>query len=63
MTLRKIAALIALFAAPALAKPAFDPRALKTAIAGPPSEVLVLGTPHLSELPPRVHYGLAGTGA
>ena len=34
------------------AKPAFDPRAMRNAIAGPPSEVLVLGSPHLSQLPP-----------
>lgn len=31
--------------------PAFSPRALKGPRAGPPNEVLVLGTPHLSGLP------------
>lgn len=33
-------------------KNAFDPRKYKTAIAGAPSQVLVLGTPHLSGMPP-----------
>jgi hypothetical protein len=32
-------------------EPAFDPRAHR-AIAGPPTEILVLGSPHLSGLPP-----------
>ncbi|CAM3264310.1 TraB/GumN family protein [Sphingomonas antarctica] len=50
MNLRKLVALLPLLII-AAGKPAFDPRQLKTAIAGPPSEVLVLGTPHLSELP------------
>ena len=36
----------------AAAQPAFDPRTQKAAIAGPPSEVLVIGSPHLSQLPP-----------
>ena len=31
--------------------PAFDPRQLRTAVAGKPSEVLVLGSVHLSQLP------------
>ncbi|WGM41172.1 DUF5694 domain-containing protein [Caulobacter sp. NIBR1757] len=35
----------------AQAAPAFDPRAVKAGIPGGPTEVLVLGTMHLSELP------------
>lgn len=34
----------------AAGKPSFDPRVERRGIAGPPSEVLVLGTPHLSQL-------------
>src|SRR5690348_15125233 len=51
-TLMLIAAM-ALAAAQGLAPaaPAFDPRQYKQAIAGQPSQVLVLGTPHLSGLP------------
>lgn len=45
--------LVALAAAQSLAAgtPAFDPRTHKTDLAGEPAEVLVLGTPHLSQLP------------
>ena len=45
--------MLALFAAPAMAvaTPAFDPRKSRSGFAGPPSHVLVLGTPHLSQLP------------
>ena len=45
--------LFALVAAPAFATgtPAFDPRLHKSAIAGRPAQVLVLGSPHLSQLP------------
>lgn len=35
----------------AAATPAFDPRQHRDAIAGKPNEVLVLGTPHLAQLP------------
>jgi len=50
-----IAALFAL-AAPTLAAgvPAFDPRQHKNNIAGPPAQVLVLGSPHLSQLPNKL---------
>jgi hypothetical protein len=34
--------------------PAYDPRAHKTELAGPPAQVLVLGSPHLSQLPKRL---------
>jgi hypothetical protein len=34
--------------------PAFDPRLHKNAIAGRPAEVLVLGSPHLSQLPEKL---------
>jgi hypothetical protein len=50
------AALLALAAAQAMtagAPPAFDPRLHKNEVAGHPAQVLVLGTAHLSELPPR----------
>ncbi|HVU30578.1 MAG TPA: DUF5694 domain-containing protein [Sphingomicrobium sp.] len=44
--------LIALAAhALAPAAPAFDPRSHRNEIAGKPAEILVLGTPHLSQLP------------
>ncbi|HVU28896.1 MAG TPA: hypothetical protein VHE36_00715, partial [Sphingomicrobium sp.] len=33
------------------AAPAFDPRSHRNEIAGKPAEILVLGTPHLSQLP------------
>ncbi|MFL6851196.1 MAG: DUF5694 domain-containing protein [Sphingomicrobium sp.] len=50
-----IAAFFAL-AAPAFAAadPAFDPRQHKQAIGGEPAEVLVLGSPHLSQLPQKL---------
>jgi len=50
-----IAAFLA-FAAPAFATtaPAFDPRRHKQAIRGRPAEVLVLGSPHLSQLPEKL---------
>ena len=38
-------------AAPPPYTPVFDPRTLKDNVAGTPGELLVLGTPHLSELP------------
>lgn len=38
----------------ALGTPAFDPRQHKNEIAGRPAEILVLGTPHLSQLPHQV---------
>jgi hypothetical protein len=47
-----IALLLLAMATAATAKPVFDPRVLRSAVAGPPSEVLVLGSPHLSQLPP-----------
>ena len=34
--------------------PAFDPRLHKKEIAGPPAQVLVLGSPHLSQLPDKL---------
>jgi hypothetical protein len=37
--------------------PAFDPRSWKDAVAGPPSEVLVLGTVHLGSLPHPLEAG------
>lgn len=48
--------LLALAAAPTFAAgtPAFDPRLHKSAIAGKPAEVLVLGTAHLSQLPEKL---------
>ena len=48
------AVLLAAAAAPsfAAAAPAFDPRSHKSEIGGRPAEVLVLGTTHLSGLPP-----------
>ena len=36
------------------ATPAFDPRAHKTDIAGTPAQILVLGSPHLSQLPDKL---------
>lgn len=44
-------ALLLTMAAPAAYTPPFDPRQLKDNVAGTPGELLVLGTPHLSELP------------
>ena len=44
-------ALVLAIAAPAAYTPPFDPRQLKGNVAGPPGELLVLGTPHLSGLP------------
>ena len=50
-----IVSLIAVAAAQtfAVGTPAFDPRKLKTAIAGKPAQILVLGTPHLAQLPAK----------
>ena len=50
MNLRHFAAVLPLLIV-AAGKPAFDPRHLKVAVAGPLNEVLVIGTPHLSQLP------------
>ena len=36
------------------ATPAFDPRARKRDIVGPPAQILVLGSPHLSQLPDKL---------
>ena len=49
-------ALFALIAAQSFAvgTPAFDPRLHKRAIAGRPAQVLVLGSPHLSQLPDKL---------
>ena len=38
--------------------PAFDPRNYKDQVAGKPAEVLVLGTPHLSQLPEKLDPAL-----
>lgn len=38
----------------AAATPAFDPRAHKDELAGEPAQVLVLGSPHLSQLPEKI---------
>lgn len=38
--------------------PAFDPRKHKNEIAGQPAQVLVLGTPHLSQLPEKLDTSL-----
>jgi len=38
--------------------PAFDPRSWKKAIAGPPTEVMVLGTPHLGQLKHKLEPGM-----
>lgn len=47
-----VLALLALAASTfAAGTPAFDPRRHKTEIAGPPAQILVLGTMHLSQLP------------
>jgi hypothetical protein len=50
-----VVSLIALAAAQtfAVGTPAFDPRKLKTAIAGKPAQILVLGSPHLTQLPTK----------
>jgi hypothetical protein len=52
-TARYAAALLALFAlvAPALAQRTFDPRAYQRRLVGQPTQVLVLGSPHLSGTP------------
>ncbi len=50
MKLRPFAAVLPLMII-AAGKPAFDPRQLKGAVAGPLNEVLVIGSPHLSQLP------------
>ena len=42
----------------AVGTPAFDPRKHKAAIAGRPAQVLVLGSPHLSQLPERLDPSL-----
>lgn len=54
--------LLSLFAAPALAgaAPALDPRTLKSRIAGQPAQILVLGSPHLSQLPEKLDPALLG---
>lgn len=39
-----------------VAKPAFDPRAVRGEIAGPPTQVLVIGTIHLSSLSKRFKF-------
>jgi hypothetical protein len=48
--------LVAAAAVPGVAAgtPAFDPRSLKNEVAGRPAEVLVLGRPHLSQLPEKL---------
>lgn len=50
---RFAAALLALLAiaAPAIAQPSFDPRAYQRRLFGQPTQVLVLGSPHLSGTP------------
>ena len=50
------ASLIALAAAQSFAAgtPAFDPRQHKNEIVGKPAQILVLGTPHLSQLPEKL---------
>src|SRR6476661_4215911 len=40
--------------------PAFDPRLHKREIAGRPAEVLVIGSPHLSQLPDKLDPALLG---
>ena len=52
--------ILALVAAQALAPamPAFDPRSHRMEIAGKPAHVLVLGTPHLSQLPNKLDPAL-----
>ena len=52
--------LLALAAAPAFAAgtPAFDPRSHKARLAGEPAQVLVLGSPHLSQLPRKIDPAL-----
>jgi hypothetical protein len=54
--------LFALTAAQAFAAgtPAFDPRAHKAELAGDPAQVLVLGSPHLSQLPSKLDPRLLG---
>ena len=54
--------LLALAAAQAFAPgtPAFDPRAHKAELAGEPAQVLVLGSPHLSQLPKKLDPKLLG---
>ena len=54
--------LLSFFAAPALASaaPALDPRSLKSRIAGQPAQILVLGSPHLSQLPEKLDPALLG---
>ena len=42
----------------ALGVPAYDPRKYRQAIAGRPAEVLVLGSPHLSQLPDKLDPAL-----
>lgn len=63
--MRLMKCLLALIAAtaalPALAQtPAFDPRILKSAHAGPPTQVLTLGSAHLSQLPPNFRADMLG---
>lgn len=40
--------------------PAFDPRQWKTDLAGPPTQILTLGSPHLSQLPVVVTPAMLG---
>lgn len=51
MRLALLAAAVAALVVPAKAAQ-FDPRQLRTPLAGPPTPVMVLGSPHLSGLPP-----------
>jgi hypothetical protein len=50
----------ALSTASAGAQPVFDPATLKGPAAGPPSELLVLGSPHLAGLPDSLHDASLG---
>ena len=52
--------ILAAIASVASAKPAFDPREWKASIAGPPTQVLTLGTPHLSQLSVTVTPAMLG---
>jgi hypothetical protein len=55
-----VTALVAWAAAQSFAAgaPAFDPRRHKAAIGGKPAQVLVLGSPHLSQLPNQLDPAL-----
>lgn len=54
--LLSLAAAPAAFAAAPAAKPAFDPRSVRAEIAGPPTQVLVIGSVHLSSLNSRFKF-------